>query len=599
MRFSTLLTIAGTLPILFALGFGRHLPGAPARIRLRPRERPQRSGLNLIARQKRDAMRLALLALLAAAAVPMRPVGAQAHHHDDPGPRPATDIGRVTFPISCSHSARLDFERGMALLHSFWYEEAGKAFRAATAADSGCSMAHWGHAMSLVHQLWDAPDSAGLRVGLEDVRAARAPHPRTVRERDYVTTIAAYFDYRVPADADSVKSELRLRAYGDSAAALARRYPKDDEAQILHALAILANADYSDTTFAAAHQADAILFPLFRKHPRHPGLAHYLIHANDEPSLAALALDAARTYATIAPAIPHAQHMPSHIFIRVGAWDETIASNRLALASGAEYEHQEHMEHVWFHNLHTMDLLQYAYLQEGRDREAAALADTVFLISRSTPPEAGMGSFFRVISARQALELGNWTRAAALEIPTAPDSGLTWSGGIIRFARGLGAARLGDTATARGEMAAMDRIARHLTEREDTASGREVTMERTIVAAWVALASGDTAAAVQLADAAASQENAAVETPLIPARELQGEMLLALGRGAEAKAAFAAALRNNPNRARSLFGFAQAAAVAGDTARARESYTKYLALMAKGDGTRPELDIARKSVTIQ
>jgi tetratricopeptide (TPR) repeat protein len=522
---------------------------------------------------------------------------AQAHHHDDVGLRPPADIGRVAFSISCRPAARREFEQGLALLHSFWYEEAGKAFRRAAAADAACGMAYWGHAMSLVHQLWGAPDSAGMRVGLADVRTARAAGLPTPRERAYVAAIGAYFDHPAAPGADSIKAEVRLRAYGDSAAALARRYAADDEAQIFHALALLANADHSDTSFAAAHRADSILLPLFQRHPMHPGVAHYIIHANDAPPLAPLALEAARKYAAIAPAIPHAQHMPSHIFIRVGAWDETIASNRRATASGAVYQRQEGMQGVWSHNLHTMDFLQYAYLQEGRDREAAALVDTVVAARTSTPPAPHVLAFFQALMpARQALELGDWKAAVRIPAPTAPDSGLTWSAGLVRFARGLGAARMGDTTMARAEMAGLDSIARRLTQHGDTAFARSATMERTAVSAWVALAAGDTAGAVRHAEAAASQENSAVETPLIPARELQGELLVQLGRGSEAATAFRAALRNNPNRARSLFGLARAADVAGDAAGARDAYRKYLALMVKSDGTREELAAARKSV---
>ena len=545
-------------------------------------------------------MRLLLLGTIALVIVVARPLVGQGHEHHDEGVRAPADIGRVAFPISCRPAARSEFERGMALLHSFWYEEAGKAFRRAAAADSACGMAHWGHAMSLVHQLWGAPDSADMRAGLEDVHAARRAGLPTLRERSYVGAIAAYFDYPIPAGADSVKSALRLRAYGDSAAALARRHPTDDEAQIFHALALLANADYSDTTFAAARQADAILLPLFKQHPTHPGIAHYIIHANDAPPLAPLALAAARKYATLAPAIPHAQHMPSHIFIRVGAWDETIASNRRATAFGAEYQRNEHMSGTWAHNLHTMDFLQYAYLQEGRDREAAALVDTVLAVRTTTPPKPHILAFFRALMpARQALELGDWARARAIPAPTAPDSGRTWSAGLVRFARGLGAARLGDTTAARFEMAALDSIALHLKANDDTSGARSTTMERTAVSAWVALATGDSAGAVRLAEEAASQENSAVETPLIPARELQGELLVQLGRGGEATTAFAAALKNNPNRARSLFGMARAAEGAGDAAAARDAYGKYLALMAKSDGTRTELEQARRSVALR
>jgi hypothetical protein len=534
-------------------------------------------------------------ALLTVAAV--GPLAAQAHHHHDDGAHAPADVGRVAFPISCTPAARARFERGMALLHSFWYEEAGKAFRDAAAADRSCGMAYWGHAMSLVHQLWGAPDSTDMRAGLADVRSARDAHLPTARERGYVDAIAAYFDYPVPSGQDSVTSELRLQAYGARMAELSRVNPRDDEAAIFNALAIIANGEYGDTTFAAAHRADSILLPLFQRHPTHPGIAHYIIHANDAPPLAPLARDAALRYATLAPAIPHAQHMPSHIFIRLGLWDETIASNRLATSSGQAYARAEHMAGVWAHNLHTMDFLQYAYLQEGRDREARALMDTVMAVRQTTPADPDILAFYQALMpARQMLELGDWKAAAALPVATAPDSGLGWSAGLNRFARGLGAARAGDTLRARAEIVALDSIERHLRQKGDTAEARDLVMERTAVSAWVALAAGDTAAAVRLADEAGTRENAAVETPLLPARELQGEMLVMLGRGADASAAFAAALRNNPNRARTPFGLARAAEVAGDTAGAREAYAKYLALMSKGDESRPELAVARHSL---
>ena len=223
--------------------------------------------------------------------------------------------------------------------------------------------------------------------------------------------------------------------------------------------------------------------------------------------------------------------------------------------------------------------------------------DTVLAIRQTTPPDPHILAFFQaLIPARQALELGDWSRAKALPIPTAPDSGLSWSAGLTRFARGLGAARTGDTATARAEMAALDGVEHHLRQEDDTSGARDAGMERVAVSAWVALATGDTAGAVKLAEEAARQETAAVETPLIPARELQGELLVLIGRGAEGKEALAAALRNNPNRARTLFALGRAAEEAGDTAAARDYFGKYLALMAKGDGTRPELAVARRSL---
>jgi hypothetical protein len=225
-----------------------------------------------------------------------------------------------------------------------------------------------------------------------------------------------------------------------------------------------------------------------------------VIHANDAPPLAPLALDAARRYAKIAPAIPHAQHMPSHIFIRVGAWDETIASNRLATASGGAYQRSEGMTGVWAHNLHTMDFLQYAYLQEGRDREAAALVDTVLAVTKTTPPDPAILAYFQsLFPARQTLETGDWKRAAGLRIIVDADSGSPHAAGLTRFARGLGAARIGDTVQARGEIAALDTVERHFHRMDDTSGAQNVAMARAAIGAWIALASGDTTQAVRMA----------------------------------------------------------------------------------------------------
>jgi tetratricopeptide (TPR) repeat protein len=519
---------------------------------------------------------------------------AQQHAHHDAGPAP-TGIGRVAFPTTCTPKAQAQFEKGMVLLHSFWYEEAGKAFKAAAAVDTSCAMAHWGHAMSLFHQLWMAPDSAARREATADLSRARALRPRTARERAYIEALATYFEATPQPPADTVTPKQRRQAYKRAMASVAREFPDDDEASILYALALIAASPYGDTTFAAAKQADSILLPLARKRPTHPGVAHYIIHANDAPPLASLALDAARRYAQLAPAIPHAQHMPSHIFIQLGLWDEVIASNRHATESGAAYERQERMDGVWGHRLHTMDFLQYAYLQQGRDAEAAKLVDEVGRAVRTVPPDSeGLPYYQTLFRARQALERGAWQEAAEVTVPTAPDAGLTSSGAMARFARGLGAARSGDTARARRAVGGLDSVEQRLRQRQDSNTARFVSTQRTALSAWLALSSGDSARAGRLATEAAAQENDAVETPLIPAGELQGELLLALGRNSDALRAFELTLRRNPNRARSLFGAARAAALAGDTDTARRRYRDYLALMAHANGNRPELEMARR-----
>src|SRR5207237_3944267 len=279
-------------------------------------------------------------------------------HHQEAGAH--GDIGRVAFATSCNAKAQVEFEKGMALLHSFWYEEAAKEFNAASAADPACAMSHWGRAMSRFHQLWESPDTGVRRQALADLQTARQSGSPTRRERAYIDALAAYFDAKPKPPADTATPDERGQAYLAAMQGVTRAFPTDDEAGIFYGLALITVARNGATTFKGERQADSVLIPLAMKYPTHPGVMHYIIHANDNAVLAPLALDAARRYAQLAPAIPHAQHMPSHIFIRLGLWDDVIASNELATASGTAYALKEKMDGEWPHNVHTMDFLQYA-----------------------------------------------------------------------------------------------------------------------------------------------------------------------------------------------------------------------------------------------
>jgi tetratricopeptide (TPR) repeat protein len=517
------------------------------------------------------------------------------HAHHQEGSTPSA-IGRVAFETSCSPRAQVEFEKGIALLHSFWYEEATKEFDAASAADPACAMAHWGHAMSLFHQLWEAPDTATRRQALTALDSARKVGSPTPRERAYIDALATYFELKSKPPADTVASDARMQAYRNAMQAVARGFPGDDEAGIFYALAIIAAAPTGDTTFKDERRADSLLLPLAKKYPTHPGVMHYIIHANDDPVLAPLALDAARRYAQLAPAIPHAQHMPSHIFIRLGLWDDVIASNTLATESGTVYEHQEKMDGEWWHNAHTMDFLQYGLLQEGRDREAQQVVDKMSHIQKLS----GLGNpdllrFFQVFfAARQLLERGQWREAASLRLTSPADSSSTWSTFVLAFTRGLGAARVGDVALARAEITRLDSLHGHLVEQKDTAGARDAANTKGAASAWLQLALGNRDEAARLAHQAAVNENDAAETPLVPASELEGELLLAVGRPMDARHAFELSLRRNPNRARSLFGAGYSASQAGDPTAARRFYTQYVALMARGDGNRSELVTAKE-----
>src|SRR6266536_4145272 len=330
----------------------------------------------------------------------------------------AEQLGRVRFPTSCRGAAQRGVEQGVAYLHSFWYEKATEAFNAAAAADSSCAMAFWGQAMSLLHPLWTPPSSADARVAISAIDRGLAA-AKTTRERDYLGAIRAYY-----ADYDRTDPRARFVRYALAMDTVRRRSPSDREAAIFYALALIAvgQASATDTTFTYQKRADSILKPLFRREPRHPGLAHYLIHTNDVPQLAAHGLYAARRYAAIAPDVPHAQHMPSHIFTRLGAWDDAIASNTRSAAAARAYEAERGLTAMWDQRAHALDYLAYAYLQEGRDTAARRVVDQAAAAPAGYPAGSLTHEYaFAAIPARFALERGRWAAAARLSVRPAPE----------------------------------------------------------------------------------------------------------------------------------------------------------------------------------
>jgi len=528
-----------------------------------------------------------------AALVVAVPLAAQAPGEHDGH---AQQLGRVRFATSCNAAARTEVERGVAYLHSFWYEKAAETFAAAAAADSGCAMAFWGQAMSLLHPLWTPPSSADARaaLGVIDRGLARA---KTTRERGYLDAIRAYY-----VDYDRTDPKARLVRYALAMDSVRQRSPSDTEAAIFYALALIAvgQANATDTTFTYQMRADSILEPLFRREPRHPGLAHYLIHTNDVPQLAAHGLYAARRYAEIAPDVPHAQHMPSHIFTRLGAWDDAIASNTRSAAAARAYEVERGLTAMWDQRAHALDYLAYAYLQEGRDTAAQRVVDEAAAASAGYPAGSLTHQYaFAAIPARCALERGRWAEAARLAVRPAPE----WPAAeaITHFARAIGAARESDTALARHEIAVLAQIESTLTAGPQAYWAGQVAIQRLAATAWLELATGDTASAVLHAGQAADREDGTQKHPVtpgpvLPARELEGDLLLLAGRPAAAGRAYAATLALSPNRARSLFGLARASELTGDMATALARYREFLSLMAKADGARPELAIARRAV---
>lgn len=528
------------------------------------------------------------LRLAVAAAIVLAPaLTAQEHQHQHGVGR----LGRVVFPVSCAPAAQQRFEHAMAVLHSFWWEEGTNAFGDVLAADSTCAMAYWGLALNA----WGNPFAGGpsgpaLTDGAKAAaRAAELP-ARTRRERGFIAAAGALY-----RDAESTPNSARLQAYADTMARLYRDFPGDVEVAIYYALAQVATAPRTDTTFAQQRRAIAILEPLFVRHPDHPGLAHYVIHATDSPHLAQLGLRAARRYAQIAPAAPHAQHMPSHIFVRLGLWDETVASNWHSYRAGADYAKATGLTGTP-EELHALDYAVYGYLQRGQDsaaRAAVAVGERV----RATNSRGLVASYNRTaMAARVPLERGDW--AAAAEFPVPPDSLAPIASALARFTRAIGSARGDRVDAARAEVSALDSIAALLEAKGEPYWSRVVRIKRDAAAAWAELAAGDTARALSLAKAAADAEEITDKhqvTPgeLLPARELEGDMLLAVGRPADARAAFRATLAREPGRARSTFGAARAAELAGDRAAAAAGYREFLRLMAKADRQRAEVATAK------
>jgi tetratricopeptide (TPR) repeat protein len=528
---------------------------------------------------------LLLAAHLAAPAITL-PAQVSHEHHGTPAER----LGRVEFPISCNAEAQARFERALALLHSFWWTEAGRAFEAVAEADPTCAMAYWGTAL-VQRGNWFAgpPGPQAVRAGLAAAERAAALSPPTPREQGYVAAVRTLFH-----DAERRDHRERSLAYEEAMRALSERHPDDPEAAVFFALALTANASSTDKTFERQKRAGSILEPLFQRRPDHPGLAHYLIHTYDAPPIAHLGAEAARQYGQIAPSVPHAQHMPSHIFTRLGMWQESIEANTASAAAARAYEEAQGLGGVSFDRAHAWDYLAYAHLQLGQDGPAEALVREV--TGAEAAPSIATDYAFAAIPARFALERGRWQEAARLAVRPSP--GFRAGEAITHFARGVGAARSGDPAAAESEMAALATLRAELEGAGESYWSQIVEAQRLGVAAWVAHAGGHGDEALRLIARAAEIEETVdkhpvTPGPILPARELEGDLLMELDRPGDALRAYERALTLEPNRARTLYGAARAAERAGDLAGARERYAAYVRLMERADGERQELAAAR------
>ncbi len=536
-----------------------------------------------------------LVIAFAAAALFALPVSAFAQHdHAAPG---TAQVGsdNVSFVTSCAPALRQDFNRAVALLHSFWFAQAIAAFDGVAAKDPSCAMAHWGVALSR----WGNP-FAGLRspqqieLGRAAIQRAQATGTPTPRERAYIAAAAELF-----TSGEASTQRARTLAYEQGMDRVVRDFPGDMEARIFYALAANQTALASDKKYVQQLKAAAILEPLFKEHPKHPGLAHYIIHAYDHPPLAEKALAAARSYASLAPSVPHALHMPSHTFTRVGMWKESIETNRRSAEAALK-------ENANAEALHAMDYQTYAYLQLAQDSQASRVAGEARAAAARLDPNAtgaaapGVAGVYAsaAIPARYALERGAWAEAAAL---SARPSAFPHTDAIIHFARALGAARSGNPKAAAADIERLAALRDALKTMQDAYWAEQVDIQRQIAIAWMTFADGDQPRGIELLRAAATAEDATDKSavspgPLAPARELLGYMLLDAGRPADALVEFEATIKKEPNRFRGLYGGARAAEAAGQRARAVALYTQLLQVASDADTSRPELQHARNFV---
>ena len=489
-------------------------------------------------------------------------------------------LGKLSFPTSCDPKVQAEFERGVAMIHSYWFLIARRTFEGVLREDPNCAMAYWGIALDLLNNsLAVVPPRADAEAAWAALEKARAVGAKTQRERDWIEALSAYF-----RDHDKLPVNVRLAAYNNAMEQLAQRYTDDYEAQAFYSLTLQASASPADTTYANQLKSAAILEKLYEQNPQHPGVTHFIIHAYDYHPLAEKGIPAARRYATIAPAVPHARHMPSHIYSMVGLWEESIASNASALAIQPDY-------------YHAADFSVYAHLQLAQDAKAKALMEkSIATADRGDRPVTFVNFTAKnAMPARYVLERADWAGAAALPFTPSqhpqPDS-------LTRFTRGLGMARTGDLAGAKAEIEAIKALRAALEKSNQSYWADRSEEQMLAISAWVALKEGAPDQALRFMRAAADGEDGSVkhvamENRLYPLRELFAELLLETGQPAAALSEFEAALKQTPNRYRAFLGIARAANAAGDRQKASEYYGKLVDLAKNADTERQEIREAK------
>ena len=533
-----------------------------------------------------------------------------------PEPGDMRGVGKVTFPITCTADAQADFARGVALLHSFFYEEARRIFTSIAERDPKCAMAQWGIAMTWWHPIWTPPTPDEMRAGKAAIEKAMSLKPGSDREHGFITALNTYYNTAESSNAAPVGQSChgpvgprdRVIAYEKAMRQLRDKYAVDFEVQTFYAFAVLSTgyATPNDTSLSKQLEAAGILEELWKQNANHPGVVHYLIHAYDYPQFAQRGLTAAQTYDDIAPWVPHALHMPSHIFTRLGMWDESIAANQASAEASRAYAAMRHRDASEAEELHALDYMAYSYLQEARDAEAKKIVDAAAKVRKTNPELEFIAAYaLAAIPTRYAFERNDWAAAANLAIPNVPHwSSFPFLAALIEYGHALGRAHTGDLDGARKAIARMQQLRDATKEPKFDYFKSHLDLQMQAASAWVAEAEGKKKEAIDMLRRAADSEDRLGKHPVspgafVPVREQLGTLLLEAGQPKEARREFEAALKIYPGRFRGLYGAAQAAEQAGDNEDANRYYTKLAAQTSKAGGSRTELDHVREFLSTQ
>jgi tetratricopeptide (TPR) repeat protein len=503
---------------------------------------------------------------------------------------PTNEFGSANFQISCSEGGQEDFKLAVNLLHSFEYDEAEKAFAKVIDQEPGCAMAYWGVAMSNFHPLWSPPSTTELEKGSKAIQIAKSLKT-SKRESEYIDAIAAYYN-----DWEKKDHRARCLLFENAMEKIHLKYPDDKEAAVFYALALNAAIDPADKTFAKQKKAGNILQTLFPDKPDHPGIAHYTIHTYDYPEIAHQGLEAARKYASIAPSSAHALHMPSHIFTRLGYWDECIESNLASVYAAKCYAEATGMKGHWDEELHGLDYLVYAYLQKGDNDLAKKQYDYLKTINEVYPANFKVAYAYAAIPSRYLLENRLWQEAAELNLSpqTFPWENYPWQRANVHFTRLMGSVHTNNLKAAENELEAISHIHDNLLAQKDDYKANQVNIQLKTAEAWINLKKGNKNEAIQLMQFAADLEDKTEKHPvtpgaMIPARELLGDMLMELNLPSKALEAYEANLKKNPNRFNALYGAGMAAEQSGNMSKAKSHFEQLLNVVGKTQSSRSEL----------